>query len=289
MVTEKDKNSLELLKLLTTFDTNKLYKFLVKFLFKHGYKKIRRKPHFILAEGNISICLIAHMDTVFHWNQSKDNFIYDSEKQILWGIGGSGFDDRAGIAAIIELIKRGYHPHIIFTDLEEVGGIGAEELVSTYTKCPFKNCKFLIELDRANQKDAVYYRCCNMDFENYIEHFDFEFDYGSFSDISIIAPAWKMAAVNLSVGYCFEHTPNELIHIDWFNSTIDKVESILKDAQYAKKYKYIPMNYNHYQSSFMNENVCLMCGTPLNPANIKVIDDNDLPYCVCSSCYKDYF
>lgn len=278
----KDKNSLELLKLLTTFDTNKLYKFLVKFLFKHGYKKIKRKQHFILAEGSIPICLIAHMDTVFSWNQNKDNFIYDPEKQILWGIGGSGFDDRAGIAAIIELIKKGYHPHVIFTDLEEVGGIGAEELVSTYTKCPFKNCKFLIELDRANQKDAVYYRCKNEKFEECIESFGFEFAYGSFSDISIIAPAWKIAAVNLSIGFCFEHTSNEILHIDWLNNTINKVEQILINSKNMKHYDYISKEKYNY-------NNCLICNQKLTNKNKIEIYDDIYPYLVCKQCYDKYY
>lgn len=236
--------NLKLIRTLTAVSQKKLYNILVRFLKRSGYMNIIKGPGFILAEGEYPICLIAHLDTVFPHPQKEENFIYDPEKKILWGIGGSGFDDRAGVAGIIEIVERGYCPHILFTDLEEVGGIGAQELTIKYPKWPFKTeCHALIELDRANHKDAVYYQCDNKDFEDYIESFDFEFDCGTFSDISIIAPTWGIAAVNLSIGYEMEHTPNELLHTDWFDETIDKVENILLNSQNMKHYKYIEKSY----------------------------------------------
>jgi putative aminopeptidase FrvX len=283
--------NLELMKQLTTFNVPQLYKVLLKFLRAHGYKNIKKGSTFIMAEGDLPVCLIAHMDTVFHHVQDKENFIYDSEKHILWGIRGSGFDDRAGIYAIIELIQCGYRPHVIFTDGEEVGGIGANDLVTRYTKCPFK-CNMLIELDRANEKDAVYYNCDNPEFENYIESFGFITDWGTFSDISIIAPVWKIAAVNLSVGYEWEHTPNELLHTDWLDATIDKVEELLGNVKDSKKYKYIPtkMKYHYMRPLFQtNTTECLICGTKLNKNNTQPIYDEEFPYCVCSSCYAQYY
>lgn len=265
-------------------ETQQLYKILLKFLNKKGYTNIKKGQYFILAEGNIPICLIAHMDTVFPFPQDSDNFLYDPEKKILWGVGGSGFDDRAGIAGIIELLERGFRPHILFTDCEEVGGIGAQELVARYTKFPFKSgCKALIELDRANENDAVYYRCENEKFEEYIESFGFEFAQGTFSDISIIAPVWKIAAVNLSIGYEMEHSPNELIHIDWFESTIEKVESILSNVDSMKKYKYIPR-------VFSQGKYCKMCGRrlrqDLSGLNAEEFIDH---YGICDKCYSQVY
>lgn len=283
--------NLELMKTLTTLNVSSLYKILLKFLRNKGYTNIKKGQTFIMAEGEIPICLIAHMDTVFNHIQSKENFIYDKEKHILWGLSGSGFDDRAGIAGIIELLERGHRPHIIFTDKEEVGGIGANDLIERYTKCPFKHCKMLIELDRANEKDAVFYSCDNKEFESYIESFGFITDWGTFSDISIIAPVWKIAAVNLSIGYCYEHTPNELLHTDWFDATIDRVEEILYNIDKAKKYKYIPITVEHFMRPrfILNNNECLICGAKLNKKNRRDVYDEEFPYSVCTSCYNQYY
>ena len=110
--------NLSLIKKLCVVKKIELYNVLFKYLKKYGYKNIIAKPKYIMAEGDLPICLIAHMDTVFSQPQKKENFIYDQEQKILWGMGGSGFDDRAGIYAIIELLERGLRPHVIFTDGE---------------------------------------------------------------------------------------------------------------------------------------------------------------------------
>ena len=280
--------NLELIKNLTTVNQNQLSKILYRFLKDKGYTNIKKNEFFILAEGDLPICLIAHMDTVFKEPQRMNNFIYDQERHILWGVGGTGFDDRAGIAAIIEVLEHGFRPHILFTNYEESGGIGADELVKRYTKWPFKtSCHALVELDRANEKDAVFYSCENYDFMKYIESFGFKFDVGTFTDISIIMKVWKIVGVNLSVGYEFEHSPNELLHLDWLDATIEKVEKILSNSSNMKHYKYIP--YQIKPKVHIKNDECLICGTPLNEFNSQHIYDEEFPYCVCSSCYKQYY
>jgi hypothetical protein len=64
----------------------------------------------------------------------------------------------------------------------------------------------MIELDRQGRDDAVFYDCDNPEFEEYITKFDFVSDWGTYSDISTIAPSWECAAVNLSIGYFDEHS-----------------------------------------------------------------------------------
>ena len=285
--------NLDLIKTLTTLDKKQLYHVLIRFLREKGYTNVRKNDMFIMAEGDIPVCLIAHMDTVFPSPQVKDNFIFDPEQHILYGIGGSGFDDRAGIYAIIELVLRGHRPHIIFTDLEEAGGIGAEDLITKYMKCPFKDCRFLIQLDRANEKDAVYYNCANEEFETYIESFGFVTDWGTFSDISYIAPVWKIAAANLSVGYEMEHTQCEILHTDWLDATIDKVEEILYNAGDAKHYKYIAAPIKGYSNIIpkftIKDDECLICGSKLDPHTAKHIYDEEFPYSVCPECFMQYY
>ena len=231
--------NINLIKKLATLKQDNLYNILIKFLRTHDYKNIIRYPHFIMADGQDPICLLAHMDTVFTNPPINEEFIYDAEQTILWSPYGSGFDDRAGIYAIIQLVLQGHRPHIIFTDLEEVGGIGAQELIKLYPKCPFKKCKALIQLDRANEEDAVYYDCGNKYFEKFITRYGFVTDIGTFTDISIVAPVWGIAAVNLSVGYLDEHTTSERLVCKWLDKTIERVSKIIEDISSEKKFKYI--------------------------------------------------
>ena len=70
---------------------------------------------------------------------------------------------------------------------------------------------YIVELDRKGENDAVYYGCDNRAFREYVAEFGFREAFGSFSDISILAPHLKTAAVNLSTGYYNAHRNHELI------------------------------------------------------------------------------
>lgn len=92
--------------------------------------------------------------------------------------------------------------------------VRAQTLETEKIKGPSCKLKAIFELDRCGKDDMVFYGCNNPDFENYIEKFGFTFGWGTFSDISVIAPAWKVAAVNLSIGYVGEHMQTEILHTD---------------------------------------------------------------------------
>ena len=209
--------NIDFMKQLCMKKDDELHNFLYKKLKEKGYSPIVKKDY-ILAEGNLPICLIAHMDTVFTYLPIE--FYHDPTQHVMWSPNGAGFDDRAGIYVIIEMLNRNLYPSIIFTNYEECGGIGAKKLVSDFPDCPFKECRALVEVDRAWEKDSVFYYCDNKDFEKYINSFGFETSSGTFTDISIIAPQWKIAAVNLSVGYMYEHTHQELLHYNWMEAQI---------------------------------------------------------------------
>jgi len=243
-----------------------------------------------MAEGDLPICLLAHMDTVFPY--PPKTFYYDAQQTILWSPQGLGADDRAGLAVIMELLERGHRPHIILTDLEEKGGIGASNLVSRFPQCPFKECKALIQLDRQGKDDAVYYECDNKDFEELITSYGFITDIGSFSDISVIAPQWETAAVNLSVGYEREHTYTETLNISWLNETIDKVEKMLKDCGGWGSYSYIPLVYDNNLFNFGVGGKCTCCGEIYNASELNWYSGTgkaEDAFPVCNTCYAEYF
>ena len=164
----------------------------------------------------------------------------------MWSPQGLGADDRAGVYAIIKILEDGFKPAIIFTTDEELGGLGAEDLILDFPECPFKETKMILELDRAKEKDCVFYSCKNTKFEKYIQSYGFKYAEGTFSDISFIAPSWGIAAVNLSVGYLNEHSPLEMLHVDWLNQTIEKVKLILNESNKMLFFKYYPRRKNTF-------------------------------------------
>ena len=188
------------------------------------YEKVIKTEKYIVAIGNIPIALVAHMDTVFKY--PVDNLYYDERKGVLWSPEGLGADDRAGIFAIIQIVKTGLRPSIILTTDEEVGALGASELADL--DCPIPDLKYMIQLDRRGTNDCVFYDCYNPTFIEYVESFGFVEKWGSFSDISVLMPAWQICGVNLSVGYEDEHSVSEVLHIRALFDTISKVEKMLQ-------------------------------------------------------------
>ena len=225
-----------------------LLKIMSKFL-KSKYNKVFSTKEYVVAVGDIPVGLVAHLDTVFP--KPPENIFYDRAKNVMWSPEGLGADDRAGVYSIIQLIKQGFKPTIIFTTDEEKGAIGASKLVQDYPE-PIADLKYLIQLDRRGTSDCVFYDCNNHQFEEYVEKFGFVTAFGTFSDISIICPTWDIAGVNLSVGYANEHSYSEILHIGAMLSTIRKVSDMLKDANNEKieKFKYIPTYKYNYRTAY---------------------------------------
>lgn len=208
-----------------------LYSFLTR-----KYDKVIAKEEYLFAYGNIPIALVAHMDTVFP--KPPEHIYYDREAGVIWSPEGGCGDDRAGVFAILKIIQSGLRPTIIFTADEEMGGLGAEQLVKDFPEVPIK-LNYIIELDRRGTCDCVFYDCDNPAFTEYVESFGFIENYGSFSDISEICPAWGIAGVNLSIGYENEHSTSETVHVNPLLKTIARVKKMLQQET-IPEFKYVP-------------------------------------------------
>lgn len=248
------------------------------------YTNVIAKPEYIIAEGNIPVALVAHADTVLR--QPPKSFYYDAEQSVLWASEGLGADDRAGIYAIIKILKTSkLRPHIIITTGEEIGCVGAAALTSKMPQFPWE-LKFLIQLDRRGERDAIFYECGNEDFKQFISLFDFDVWRGptSFSDISELGPAWDTAAVNFSIGYYNEHTRAEYLNLRQMNATIKKVKFLLDYvAEHPELEKW------DYQNIALNRNTCAFCGCPLTDNDyINYRYENDpepIIHSMCQECY----
>lgn len=264
-----------------------LLKILSATLKKANYKTIETNAY-IAAEGNIPICLVAHLDTVFKFQPAE--FYYDRVQNVMWSPDGLGADDRAGVFAILQIIRSGLRPHILFTTDEEVGGLGA--LQAALAGCPFADVRYFIELDRQGAIDCVFYDCENKRFESYIESFGFVTARGSFSDISIICPEWEIAGVNLSVGYMYEHTFTEILNVGHLLSTINKVKRMLTVKTYPKKFVYVPSlssKWYKYTTYFDDDiKVCACCQNEFFPEEMIKIKGKEGTLYYCFECIEDH-
>lgn len=213
-----------LLERLVSLSQEGMHRAMTQYL-KTKYTDIIITKDYIVALGDIPIALVAHMDTVF--TTPVSNLYYDQKKGVLWSSEGLGADDRAGIFAILKIVQSGLKPSIILTTDEESGGIGANVLAQKV--CPIPNLKYMIQLDRHGSNDCVFYSCYNQAFIEYIEKFGFCEQWGSFSDISFLMPAWKICGTNLSVGYENEHSYSETLNINQLFDTIHKVKIMLQE------------------------------------------------------------
>ena len=253
-----------------------LRKSLVNVLKKH-YTNVITTKEYVMAQGETPIALVAHLDTVFPYGKRK--IYYDREAQVIWSPNGLGADDRAGVFAILLIIQHGFRPTVIFTTDEELGCLGADKLVLDYPE-PLWPINYIVQLDRQGANDCVFYNCNNPKFEKYIEEFGFVSDFGSFSDISAICPAWGIAGVNLSIGYINEHTLQETLHVKFWKRTIKQVEKMLKKEK-IPTFDYIPRYPNGHK--FFDYLTCSGCGEMIDPYLTIPVDDEVF----CPTCSVD--
>jgi hypothetical protein len=210
------------------------------------YHTVDVDSKYIYAKGEIPVMLTAHMDTVHR--QIPSDIFYDKKKKMIWAPEGIGGDDRCGVYSVLYLIAQGYRPHILLTTGEETGGAGADAFVFNYPLCPV-DINYILELDRHGIDDVVFYNCNNTDFHKYVQSFGFKKAFGTFSDISIISPAWEVASANVSMGYFNEHTTAEHVSLTVLEDTISKVTHMLCDTP-TGFFDYVPLyvtrRYNGY-------------------------------------------
>lgn len=188
-----------------------------------GYKECYDETGFLYAEGEIPVMLIAHLDTVH--KEPVVNICWDGSYNVAMSPQGIGGDDRCGVYMILRVIQD-LKCHVLFCEDEEIGGRGAADF--TYSGLsPAVN--FLIEFDRKGNNDAVFYDCENMDFIDLLEQYGFKEDYGSFSDISTIAPHLGVAAVNVSSGYYRQHTTSEYVNMREMNVNADRIAKLIRE------------------------------------------------------------
>ena len=200
---------------------------------------------YIFCKGEIPVLLTAHMDTVH--DKLIKNFYEDVEvdkdgntKHIISSPQGIGGDDRCGIYEILTVLEDGYRPYILFCEDEEIGGKGSAKFCKTEYIKDLLDLKFLIELDRANANDLVFYSNDNKKFIEWIEdETNWEMAWGSFSDICNLSPECGVSSVNLSCGYYKAHTVFEYVVVEEMLEAIEVVKHLLDASEKVNAFEYV--------------------------------------------------
>ena len=207
-----------------------LKKMLKAELKSRGYP-VTDKPGYLYAEGAIPVLLVAHMDTVHR--QPVEQICYSEDRAVAMSPQGIGGDDRCGVWMILQILRT-TNCHVLFCEDEEVGCIGAKKFTGGSLR---PQVNYIVELDRRGNNDAVFYRCDNPEFEDFVTSFGFETAGGSCSDISYIAPYLETAAVNISCGYYCEHQRHEYIHLEEIELNADRVAQMV--TQQTEHFEYM--------------------------------------------------
>lgn len=257
---------------------------------------------FLYAKGDVPVLLVAHMDTV-HEAKCTEVIITDGKISSPQGIGG---DDRCGIYIISQIVKE-KHCSVLLCEDEEIGTVGARK----FTKTNYINnldVNYMIEFDRKGNSDAVFYSCDNAEFTDFVtEATGYVESHGSFSDISVLMPAAKLAAVNLSSGYYNAHTVAEyVIPID-MDMTIAAALAMI-ESEFDEPFEYVAKTYNWTRpsSSYEYQYNMLRDYTTMTVAEVELAnsdieleaiiqDEQEKEKCVCVSgktkaeCWMRFF
>lgn len=174
---------------------------------RETHDTVINKDGFLYAPGTFPVLLVAHMDTVHP--KSPQKIVWSNGDRIVSSPEGIGGDDRCGVYMIFQILQK-YDCSVVFCEDEEIGGIGAKNFLRFIAGSEV-NWKYIVEFDRKGRNDAVFYDCDNPEFTEFVTAEFYRKEYGSFSDISVIAPAIGIAAVNLSCGYYKPHTTDEYV------------------------------------------------------------------------------
>ena len=128
-------DELDLLEAVLKLPEEKLHTIMAHILEDNGYDNIVTTDSYIIAKGDIDICVVAHMDIIHPHPPVK--VVLNTNKNKLWSPSGLGADDRAGVFLILLLLKDGLRPHLILTLGEEAGGVGASTLAQNIHEPPF--------------------------------------------------------------------------------------------------------------------------------------------------------
>jgi len=209
--------SIDYLKYILTLEQDELADFVKSQIKKDKHKFYESKGDYILIPGNIPITFVAHLDVAGDVPSAKiikkrGDILYLDQAHVTYNtvLGG---DNRCGVFILLQYLRRRKNrPNLLFTYDEEKGCIGASAFAQSKDTKWIENSMFCLSFDRKGFNEVVYYDVSISEFEDFIESFDLDACYGSFSDICKVCPSIGRCGANISSGFYSEHTNREYIN-----------------------------------------------------------------------------
>lgn len=186
-----------------------------------------------LRIGQSSTLFSCHTDTV-HRDGGRQKILYDAELNIIYKDDGDplGADDGAGIWLLLQMIDAQIPGLYIFHRAEEAGGQGSSYIASKTPEL-LTGIERAIAFDRRGTKDIITHqggdRCCSEAFatalakELYMKHKPSP--NGIFTDTANYVELIP-ECTNISIGYDGEHTPQELLDVDYLFELVQAVQEV---------------------------------------------------------------
>lgn len=182
--------------------------------------------HVDMRQGDSRSLFVAHVDTVHH--KGGRNKVIKTEKK--WSANGAplGADDGVGCAVLVHMIHSGVPGYYVFTQGEEVGGIGAKYLANTMPGL-LEQFDRAIAFDRRATYSVITHqgwngRCASDTFGEALSAALCERgmlfmpdDTGVYTDTAEFTD-YIGECTNISAGYDMEHSDRETLDMDHFRA-----------------------------------------------------------------------
>lgn len=151
-------------------------------------------------------------------------------------VGCLGADDGAGLAVMLNLLATGTIGGYCFTTGEEVGGVGASDVLDQ-AESFLKQYSYSIEIDRRGETDMVYEQsvgeCASKDFAQWLcDSLNMGHkpsDKGSYTDVATFAEVIP-ENVNIASGYINAHSVDEQVSLPY----LDNLAKAIKGLDWSK-------------------------------------------------------
>jgi len=210
------------------------------------------------GKADVYPCVVAHTDTVHNFVPGYgvcklgDNFYaMDSINMQQVGVGG---DDKVGIWAALECIKKFDNIKAAFFHSEERGCVGSKAATPEF----FQNVGYILQTDRRGNDDFVTniggVNLMSKRFKKAVQplldkhKFKFQ-EHGGLTDVKALKPLANVSVTNISSGYYKPHSDGEYVSITDAMNTCSLMISIIEtlgENKYEHQYKEPVYNYGSY-------------------------------------------
>lgn len=251
----------------------------------------------------------------------RDGVAFIDESNVLNSdVACLGADDGAGLAVMLNLMANGVLGGYCFTTGEEVGGVGAEAVL-THAEPFLKQYNFAVEIDRRGTKDMVYEQsvgeCASKSFAQWlVDELNMGHELsnrGSYTDVATFAEVIP-ENVNIASGYINAHSADEQVllpyldqladalrKVDWSKAKAErKAGDFNLPSYYGKGYDYgygygsgYSYGYNHYssKSSTYNKPSDPLMTEPVPDmlADLFAVDTDFMRHCILHGGIESYY